>query len=269
MKQTIKRVLALLGYEISRIREPNDRTSKLSQDFDEPFCEIIRSNPVLQEDTDFTSLFTTYKTVEYIARNNIPGDIIECGVYRGRHVLMMALTLKLLGIGDRRLFLYDTFAGMTKPSEFDAKVSRDMSAEANMTRWHNMQEDGYNKRCYCDVEEVKKHVYSSGYPVEQFHFVVGDVLRTVPNDLHVQIAILRLDTDWYELTKHELKHLYDLIHPEGVLIIDDYGSWAGCRKAVHEFYAERQLHPMLFRTHRRERVCFKSEIGRSSRAHAP
>lgn len=170
---------------------------------------------------------------------------------------MMAATLKIFGCDDRDIYLYDTFAGMTEPGIYDVKLSRNMTAEQNMQKWEELQRNGRNERCFAPLDEVKRNVFFSGYPERRFHFVKGDVRETIPNDNHEEIAILRLDTDFYEATKQELEHLYDLLVPGGVLIIDDYGSWAGCRKAVDDHFEKSGWFPFLVRTDRSERVTIK------------
>ncbi len=97
----------------------------------------------------------------------------------------------------------------------------------------------HNKWCYASLEDVRTNLASIGYPEEMCHFIKGNVLQTVPCERPREIAILRLDTDWYESTLHELRHLYPRLSHRGILIIDDYGSWQGCQKAVDEFFAER------------------------------
>ncbi len=98
---------------------------------------------------------------------------------------------------------------------------------------------------------------STGYPEERLHFVKGKVEETIPGDLPGKIALLRLDTDWYESTRHELEHLWPLLVPGGVLIIDDYGHWAGARRAVDEFFADRVDAPLLNRVDYTARVGVK------------
>ena len=87
-------------------------------------------------------------------------------------------------------------------------------------------------------------LYETGYPEEKIHFVQGRVEETIPASAPDSISLLRLDTDWYESTKHELVHLFPRLSPSGVIIIDDYGHWKGCRKAVDEYF-DTGDHPQL------------------------
>jgi hypothetical protein len=94
------------------------------------------------------------------------------------------------------------------------------------------------------LEDVRAGMAETGYPAERVHYHVGPVEETIPGEAPQTIALLRLDTDWYESTRHELEHLYDRVSPGGVVIADDYATWQGARKAVDEFL-ERTGAPLL------------------------
>jgi O-methyltransferase len=166
--------------------------------------------------------------VRHVDANGIPGAIVECGVYRGGSAMAAALTCKT----GRQIVLYDTFEGMSAPTAEDARASDGRPAVAML--------DGAAKGeliwCYSGIDEVAANMRSTGYPDALVRLVKGKVEDTIPGDVPAEIAVLRLDTDWYESTKHELTHLYPRLAPGGVLIIDDYGYWAGARKAVDEFF---------------------------------
>jgi len=168
--------------------------------------------------------------VKHVSRHRIPGAIVECGVWRGGS--MMAAALTLLASGDRRqLWLFDTFEGMSPPAEADRDV-HGTDAAALLSAEDRATGDTW---CYSPLDDVKANVLATGYPESLVHFVPGRVEDTIPGTAPEQIAILRLDTDWYESTKHELEHLYPRLSPGGVLIIDDYGHWQGARRAVDEY----------------------------------
>ena len=100
---------------------------------------------------------------------------------------------------------------------------------------------------------------STGYDIARTHFVAGDVEQTIPGVVPEQISLLRLDTDWYESTRHELKHLYPRLIRGGVLIIDDYGHWKGARQAVDEYLAETGAKLLLNRIDYTGRAAVKTE----------
>lgn len=147
---------------------------------------------------------------------------------------MMAVALALMARGDsgRDLYLYDTYEGMSEPTEADLSHTGE-SASAQLQRTAR----GEGVWCEAGLEDVRSNLWSTGYPRERIHFVGGRVEETIPATLPRQLALLRLDTDWYESTLHELRHLYPLLAPGGVLIIDDYGHWQGARRAVDEYFA--------------------------------
>ena len=107
-------------------------------------------------------------------------------------------------------------------------------------------------------EQVKDNIYSTGYPKEKFKLIEGQVEDTIPGIMPEKISLLRLDTDWYESTKHEMNNLFPLLVKNGVLIIDDYGHWAGCKKAIDEYIKENDLCVLLNRIDQTGRIAIKS-----------
>jgi O-methyltransferase len=183
--------------------------------------------------------------VKYIAANKIAGAVVECGVWRGGSVMAALLTLKEIGDTSREVFLYDTFEGMSAPTQQD--VMFDGTTANSVLQGAQKQEGVDNYWCYAGVESVRRNILTTGYPAERLRFIKGKVEDTIPTQLPGPIALLRLDTDWYESTRHELQHLYPLLQPGGVLIIDDYGHWQGARQAVDEYFAVQGFAPLLSR----------------------
>ena len=170
--------------------------------------------------------------VEYVVRRDIPGDFVECGVWRGGSSMAIVLTLLRLGVSDRKLWLYDTFGTMPPAGEHDRDYAgRPMGAGALDPINNSANIAGLT------LSEVRSAVASTGYPPSQVTFVEGLVEETIPRSAPERIALLRLDTDWYESTRHELVELYPRLEHGGVLIIDDYGHFVGARKAVDEYFA--------------------------------
>lgn len=184
------------------------------------------------------------EAVRYIVHNRLPGSVAECGVWRGGSMMVVARTLMELGDTSRDLYLYDTYEGMSEPTEADKTLKGDAAAEM-MSRTE--KEAGRGVWAYSPLDEVKKNVGSTNYPADKIHLVQGKVEETIPGVAPERIALLRLDTDWYESTKHELEHLYDRVVPGGVVIIDDYGHWQGARRAVDEYLAKLEKRPYLHR----------------------
>lgn len=188
---------------------------------------------------------------EYVVKAPIPGAIVECGVWKGGS--MMAAALALMNLTERRpLYLYDTFEGMTAPTDADENLYGEPAA-ALLAR----EPRAANVWAYAPLEGVRRSMLSTGYDPALIHFVKGPVEDTIPGTAPDQIAILRLDTDWYESTKHELKHLYPRLTRGGVLILDDYGHWAGARKAVDDYFREEGIFPLLCRIDLQGRLVVK------------
>jgi hypothetical protein len=179
-------------------------------------------------------LYALYQSVQQVVRHNIPGDFVECGVWKGGSCMMMALLLEKLGDTSRRIWLYDTFEGMSEPTEADRQLTGE-SAETLL-----QQEDKADQSsvwCWSTIEEVRANVLSTGLAPDRFIFSKGKVEDTIPGTIPEAISLLRLDTDWYESTRHELVHLYPLLASHGILIIDDFGHWEGAKKAVLEYFS--------------------------------
>lgn len=177
--------------------------------------------------------------VRYCEARGIVGDFAECGVWRGGSVLAMVLELLRQGSTDRTVHLYDTFEGMTKPSERDtsrydppALATWEQEAGTGDRAW-----SGYFNDEVFREDLVRDLLETTGYPSARIRLVRGPVEETLPDQAPAHLALLRLDTDWYESTRHELVHLYPRLVPGGVLIIDDYGHWDGCRQAVDEYFS--------------------------------
>jgi hypothetical protein len=190
--------------------------------------------------------------VNYLVKNNIQGDFVECGVWRGGSTMAAIDTLLKNGDKSREIYLFDTYEGMSEPTDVD-KIVTGTGADHLMETTD--REDPTSVWCYSAIEEVQRNVGTLKYPSEKIHFVKGKVEDTIPQTLPGKIALLRLDTDFYESTAHELKHLYPLLVPGGVIIIDDYGHWEGARKAVDE-YIEAEKLPLLL-----NRIDYTGRIG--------
>lgn len=192
----------------------------------EEIYDICRSYSMISKERFMENI----KAVEYIEKNNIKGCIIEIGVWKGGSILSMMLASQLYSNVPREFHLYDTFEGMTLSSEADKDIN-------NISAQHLINQNPFLK-CISGLEEVQNNIRRHCQIKAEYH--VGDILKNkfVPN----QIAILRLDTDWYESTKYELDTFYDSVSPGGVILIDDYGHWQGCKKAVDEFL---EKHPEI------------------------
>jgi O-methyltransferase len=231
----LNRILKRFGYDLVKTKY---------QTYNGKIVEDAIFEAIFQRCQPFTMtgkerMYALFKAVEYLAKNRVEGAYAECGVWRGGSSMLVALTLMHFGDHDRQLYLYDTYEGMSEPTENDldfqgntAKIllnGVEKSAEANV--W-----------CFADLDDVSQNMASTGYPLGNIHLIKGMVENTIPSQAPKDgIALLRLDTDWYESTKHELEYLYPALVSNGVLVIDDYGHWAGCRKAVDDYFQDRKI----------------------------
>jgi len=186
-----------------------------------------------------------YQAVNYVTDAGVPGDVVECGVWRGGSSMLSALSLIARADTSRTLWLYDTFEGMTPPTELDVKF--DGASAGELLAAQERTADAANDWCVATIDDVRANMDSTGYPAERLRYVQGKVEDTIPLEAPDRIAILRLDTDWFESTHHELVHLYPRLVPGGVLIVDDYGWWQGAREAVDRYFAENDVHMLLAR----------------------
>ena len=229
------------------------RTRRLPPDFDESVAATCRAVAPFTM-TSPERIAALVESVRYVARHGIAGDVVECGVWRGGS--MMAVARSLLDIGDLRdLHLFDTFAGMPPPGDED----RDISGAHAADLMADEDPDSGSVWARSPLDEVRRNVLGTGYPESRVRFVQGRVEDTVPGCAPAHIAILRLDTDWYESTRHELVHLYPRLAVGGVLIIDDYGHWQGARRAVDEYLAESNARLLLNRIDTTGRIGVKLE----------
>ena len=200
--------------------------------------------------------YSLFKSVEYIVKNKIPGDFVECGVWKGGSCMLIAQALALFGDAERKIFLYDTFEGMPKPTEEDV-IS--WNGRSVMEKWEEDEtgtKDNFGSWAV-GLGEVKTNISSTNYPEDNLVFIPGDVAVTLKDIKPSRIALLRLDTDWYASTVEELEILYPLLVEKGVLIIDDYGHFDGARKAVDEYFQNRTI--LLNRIDYTGRIGIKTE----------
>lgn len=184
-------------------------------------------------------IWALINAVDYTLKANISGDYVECGVWRGGSSMAIALKLLQQGETSRPIWLYDTFCGMTAPVDCDKEARSGRSAKDIY-----LQDD---VRCAAGLDEVKQNLMSTGYPSDSLNFVQGDIQVTLTHTIPESIALLRLDTDWYESTKVEMETLFPRLSGGGVCIIDDYGHWEGAKKAVDEYLASSKLSVLLNR----------------------
>ena len=240
MRKILKKIFEILGYNISKIKKdkypidiPNE-TIKIYEEV-EPYTatSLERVNALLQ-------------SVVYITENNIDGEIVECGVWKGGSCMAVALKLMELEQKTREIWLYDTFEGMTEPTNHDIEIETGKKGK-ELLDGIDKNTDKYNMWAYAPQEVVINNMKKTGYPTDNIKYIAGNVEKTLKERKPKKIALLRLDTDWYESTKVELEELYPHVVNGGIIIIDDYGHFEGAKRAVDEYFEKEDNKPLLNR----------------------
>jgi hypothetical protein len=200
--------------------------------------------------TSAERIYALIQAVRYVSANDIAGDIVECGVWKGGSMAAIARTLLQVQDVKRDLYLFDTFEGMPEPTAKDVDYSGKLATEV-------LREDAGSRCADAPMEQVKEVLYGTGYPKERVHFIRGRVEETIPASAPDAISLLRLDTDWYTSTKHELVHLFPRVAQAGVIIIDDYGHWEGSRQACDEYFKQNCIPILLNRIDYTGRIALK------------
>ncbi|MCE0498127.1 MAG: TylF/MycF family methyltransferase [Methylacidiphilales bacterium] len=204
------------------------------------FLKACRGNTLVP----WEALHMNYQAAKWVTRYHIPGDVVECGVFRGGSILMMAKTIQASeNTPDRCFWLYDTFEGMSAPDDRDISLL----GPAHDSYKGSLRKDGTSNWCRVDIDAVKALLAEHTVGLKTA-FVKGKVEDTLnyADNLPKVISILRLDTDFYESTKKEMEVLYPLLADGGVLIADDYLMWLGSRQAIDEYFSNNNIKPSFF-----------------------
>jgi hypothetical protein len=251
MKRLVKALIRSAGYEVVNLERPTNR-DLFPADFDEAVIKTyLKVRPFTL--TSPERVFVLLRAIEYLHANNVAGDIVECGVWKGGSMMAVAETLSRLGSHERHLYGFDTFKGweaVPGPVESDGIFANRV--------WQERQVADPSRAEY-SLDEVQRRLEATEYPRDKIHLVVGKVEDTLPSQAPAAIALLRLDTDFYESTRHEMQHLFPRLARGGVLIIDDYGNggYEGARRAVDEYIAHERLPLLLNRIDSDGRIAVK------------
>ena len=240
MKRIIKYILKIFGLKINRIKKdvyPIDINNNFIEEY-----KMIEAYTA----TSIERVYALKSAITYIIKNKIKGDFVECGVWKGGSCMLMAKTLVNEGEKERKIWMYDTFAGMTEPTDDDCEIKTNVSG-SDLLKNIPKNTDKFNMWAYAPLEMVKKNMKKTMFPEERIHFIEGKVENTLGKVKPQNIALLRLDTDWYESTKCELEQLYPLLSIGGVLIVDDYGHFSGAKKTVDEYFSKTNIKPLMNR----------------------
>lgn len=249
IKPLLKYALGRLGYELRK--KPG--AARLGYELeDAALAAIARVRPYTMLPPE--RLITLYQQVAHCEKTGLAGDLVECGVWKGGSTALMALANLERGAARRRIHLFDAFTDICEP---DSAVDGERAVR-EVRAWGKGGGTGgklapvtgfYDAMGGAGTLDGNKELLEKtvGYPAEFLHYHIGWFQDTLPKDAPAMgpIAVLRLDGDWYASTKVCLEHLYDKVVLGGFVIVDDYGAYEGCRKAVDEFLAARRLAPYL------------------------
>ena len=255
VKRSIVNLLSVLGYTIQpKLSKYHD----IAVELDDVEIELIKY--VLDSGYTMTSvsrLVNTVKSCRYVVENKIPGDFVECGVWRGGNLIIFQKLIEKYNL-KKKIYAFDTFEGMSNPEEidktFDGKSSIELLEKLNK---RNIDRDNNILIADCSLEKVKEN-FKKFSSQENLICIKGKVEETLEkkDNLPDKISILRLDTDWYSSTKKELETLFPLLEKNGILIIDDYGYWQGAKKAVDEYFKDKKV--VMFKIDFTGRLIIKS-----------
>jgi|TARA_B110000259_G_C14000573_1_gene396093 hypothetical protein len=209
--------------------------------------------------TSYDRIFSLMRSIQHIDNNNIEGDFVECGVWKGGNLILFKKMIEKLNIKNKKIYGFDTFEGMSKPTDDDSDADGFLGgfkAEHYMkTQKKDINID--NIHAYAPIDMVEQNFNNNTEDKNNLVLVKGKVEDTlkISSNIPDKISILRLDTDWYESTKIELEVLYPRLVKNGVLIIDDYGEWSGSRKATNEYFKGKKI--AMFKIDRAARLIFK------------
>lgn len=224
IKKIIKKIANFAGYVfIKKIDSELENTTNFNKDIIKKFSKYTMTSNV--------KIFSLIKVFEYVNKFKIAGDFAECGVYTGGNIMILKKLIEKNKL-DVKIYAYDTFEGMTAPTSYDVKIDGTIAKKKFKKNWAS-----------CSLDKLKQNFKEVKLSIKNIRFIKGKVEDTlkIKKNLPKKLSILRLDTDFYESTKSELQKLYPLLVKGGVLIIDDYGSWLGSKKATDEYFSNKKI----------------------------
>lgn len=234
-----KSLLKKINYDLNKIETYNfEKEFPEANNFEKNLFKITSEYTM----TSYERIFSLMKSIDFIRHNNVQGDFVECGVWRGGNLIIFQKFIEKYNL-QKKIYAYDTFEGMSNPEEIDRTFDGKSSIEAlNKIRERKIKRDENILVAECSIEKVLEN-FKKFSQKENLICIKGKVEETLKlkDNLPNKISILRLDTDWYSSTKIELEILFPLLEKNGILIIDDYGYWQGAKKAVDEYFKDKQF----------------------------
>lgn len=230
--EIIKKLINKFNFKIEHKNSWYKRNEHLIAEISQIELDIVKSISNYSMSTP-ANHWAIIQSIKHISKNNIDGDFVECGVWKGGNIILFKLILDLLKL-NKNIYAFDTFEGMPEPGEKDFDL-KNIDAKKTFDKYKNKD----IKWCYSTLDEVKSNIksFNANY-IETYNFVKGKVEETLNDEKNLpnKISLLRLDTDFFDSTKKELEVLFPKLVSGGVLIIDDYGHWKGAKKAVDQYF---------------------------------
>ncbi len=220
----------MIGYDIVRFHSDTGNPFPYRHDFTSLHVSILNQvGPYTL--TSPERIYSLIEAVSHVVRRNILGSVVECGVWRGGSMMAAALALRSMNCADRDLYLFDPFQGMTKPKPMDIHFT----GQAGIAEFQQMQTgDDSSNLCYASLNDVKAAMARTGYNQELVHFVRGKVEETTPRMHSIQLLCCAWTSIFMSPLATNLSNSTPRLSPGGILIVDDYGTWQGARKATDE-----------------------------------
>ena len=234
LKKIFKYFFNIFGFEIKRKNSWLDRHKDTVVELNYNTKKILKKSEKYLN-ASVPNGFAIIQSLQHVKKNKIKGDIVETGVFHGGGLMLISHTLNYLKL-KKKIWGYDTFAGVPK-----INIKKDRYLGKGKIKQIN-EEENENRKFYPSIEDVKNNLKKNGF-VKLPKLIKGDTKKTLKKEKNLpkKISLLRLDTDFYESTLSELKILYPRLSKNGVLMIDDYGHHAGCKKAVDEYFKNKNI----------------------------
>ncbi len=234
-----KSLFKKINYNLHKIESINiEQEFPDSNNFEKELFEIISGYTM----TSHERIFALMKSINFVKHNNVDGDFVECGVWRGGNLILFQKFIEKYNL-SKKIYAYDTFEGMSEPDKIDETFKGESSKDL-LNKLYKKKVDRKKSILIadCSIEQVQEN-FKKFSNKNNLTCIKGPVEKTLDlkENLPNKISILRLDTDWYSSTKKELEVLFPLLEKNGILIIDDYGFWKGARKAVDEYFENKNV----------------------------
>lgn len=235
MRLLKKAIKVLMGRSsVSAHAAPTADDGKLTEERFNRILAAVRPFTMVHE----SGIRFTVEQVVDLVRRGMPGVIVECGVWKGGCSIAMLLAQRdQFGRIEKPVYMLDSFEGLPPVTPRDGPLA---------LQWKNGADPvNYLDNCKASLEELEKNLETLGFGADDYKILPGwfeDTLPRLAEKLKVRgIALLRLDGDWYDSTLVCLEHLMPLVSEGGIVIVDDYYSWDGCARAVHDYLSRQDL----------------------------